>query len=294
MARGGRTIDPATRGCYSRLMLAETQAYGLTFRFPARDEAVGACLRDHGEFARPELDLLLAYAPDSSGTLVDVGAHIGSLSLPFAAARPGWRVVAIEAFHPLADVVRDSASRNGIPNVEVLSVAAGEAAGVAEFPAADLSFSGNFGSLGLVANSGVEGTRKVGVRPLDDIAPPDTRLVKVDVEGFEPSVLRGASRVLRDVRPVWLLETHRAALSGREQMAALLKPEGYRLFWFFSPFATPLAPKAAPENPGKGDLGLVALPPGAPNLWDLPPVDDVAQAPTDSEAFGYLKRYGYL
>jgi len=274
-------------------MLAETQAYGLTFRFPARDEAVGACLRDHGEFARPELDLMLAYAQDASGTLVDVGAHIGSLSLPFAAARPGWRVVAIEAFYQLADVVRDSASRNGISNVEVLSVAAGAAAGVADFPAAELSFSGNFGSLGLVAN-GVEGTRKVNVRPLDDIAPPETCLVKVDVEGFEPSVLRGAQRLLRDVRPVWLLETHRAALAERQEMAALLRPEGYRLFWFFSPFATPLAPKAAPENPGKGDLGLLALPPGAPNLWDLPPVDDVAQAPTDSGAFGYLQRYGYL
>jgi hypothetical protein len=38
----------------------------------------------------------------------------------------------------------------------------------------------------------------------------------------------------------------------------------------------------------------VALPPGAPNLWDLWPVVDLAQPLTDSEAFGYLKRYGYL
>lgn len=293
MVAGRRTIDPAACRCYFGPMLAETQAYGLTFRFPALDEAVGACLRDHGEFARPELDLMLAYAEGPSGALVDVGAHIGSLSLPFAAARPGWRVVAIEAFGQLAEVVRDSAAHNGLSNVEVLSVAAGEADGVADFPAADLSFSGNFGSLGLVIN-GVEGTRQVGVRPLDDIAPPDTRLVKVDVEGFEPSVLRGARRLLREVRPLWLLETHRAALAEREQMAALLTPAGYRLFWFFSPFATPLAPKTAPENPGKGDLGLVALPPGAPNLWDLWPVVDLAQPPTDSEAFGYLKRYGYL
>lgn len=76
-------------------------------------------------------------------------------------------------------------------------------------------------------------------------------------------------------------------------MAALLTGEGYRLFWFYSPFVTPSAPKGPPADPGRGDLGLVALPPDTPNLWDLPPVTDVARSPGESGAFGYLRRYGY-
>lgn len=274
-------------------MIAETQAYGLTFRYPALDEAVGACLRDHGEFARPELDLMLAYAEAGTGTLVDVGAHVGSLSLPFAAARPGWQVIGIEAFHQLADLVRQSAVANGLSNVEVFSVAAGEEAGIADFPAAELWFRGNFGRLGIDTNT-VETTRKVGVQPLDDIAPADTRLIKVDVEGFEPAVVRGSRRLLRECRPLWLIETHRKALADRQAIAGLLAQEGYSLFWFYSPFATFTAPKGPPADPGKGDLGLVALPPGAPNLWDLTPAADLAQPPSASDAFPYLRNYGYL
>jgi FkbM family methyltransferase len=273
-------------------MLDETEAYGLKFRFPAKDSAVGACLRDHGEFARPELDFLLACAKAATGTLVDVGAHIGSLCLPFAAARPSWRVIAVEAHPELAQLVHGSAERNGLSNVQTLAVAAGEAPGLAEFPAVGLGSSGNFGTLGFRSDPSLP-RRPVGVRPLDDIAPDDTRLVKVDVEGFEPQVLRGGRRVLRELRPVWLIETHRKDLQERQEVAALLHAEGYRLFWFFSPFATFAAPRGQPQDPGRGDLGLIALPPKHAEVWPLPLATDFADPPGDSSLFSYLRHYGY-
>lgn len=272
-------------------MLEETEAYGLKFRFPAGDTAVGASLRDHGEFARPELDFLLDCAQEPAGTLVDVGAHIGTISLPFAKARPGWRVISIEAAYPLAELVRQGAEANGLGNVDVLTVAAGEAVGVVEFPAVELDMEGNFGTLSLQRR--VSRTRKVGVRTLDDIAPDDTRVVKVDVEGFEDKVLRGATRLLARVRPVWALEAHAENLAQTRDIAGLLTAQGYSLFWFFSPFATPIAPKGRPKAAGVGDTGIVALPAGAPNRWDLPPATDLAERPTTWRAFEYLRRYGY-
>jgi FkbM family methyltransferase len=272
-------------------VLEETEAYGLKFRFPARDTAVGASLRDYGEFARPELDFLLEHADAPAGTFVDVGAHLGTVSLPFAKARPGWRVISIEAAHTLADLLVEAAAENGIANVEVLSVAAGEADGVAEFPAVDLGGVGNFGSIGF-ANPFPK-KRQVGIRPLDDIAPDDTRLIKVDVEGYEEQVLRGAARLLQQVRPIWLLEAHRRQVEQTRTVAGQLAAHGYSLFWFFSPFATVSAPKAKPDNPGRGDLGLIAVPAGRPLLWDLTAVADVAQAPTSDREFPYLRRYGY-
>lgn len=272
-------------------MIAQTEAYGLTFRYPAHDTAVGACLRDFGEFAKPEQDFLLDHAPGPTGTFVDVGAHIGSVSMPFAKARPGWRVIAIEAAYPLANLILEGAAANGLPNIEVLSVAAGEAAGIAEFPAIELGYTGNFGAVGF--SHRLQKRRKVGVRPLDDIAPDDTRVVKVDVEGFEAAVLRGATRLLRDVRPVWLLEAHRGKTDQTREVADLLTAQGYRLFWFFSPFATPLAPKGAPAEIGRGDLGLAAAPAEQALRWELTPVTDLASPPTEDRAFPYLDRYGY-
>lgn len=272
-------------------MLEETEAYGMTFRFPARDTAVGASLRDYGEFARPELDFLLDHAEGPAATFVDVGAHIGTIALPFAKARPGWRVIAIEAAFRLADLVREGAERNGLPNVEVLTVAAGEAPGIAEFPAVELHHEGNFGTVGF--SHPAKRMRKVGVRPLDDIAPDDTRIVKVDVEGFEDRVLLGSPRLLSQVRPVWLLEAQATNQAETETAVGLLRAAGYGLFWFFSPFATPKAPKSAPPQPGIGDLGLAALPPGIPNRWALPAADDITARPTSLTDFACLRRYGY-
>jgi FkbM family methyltransferase len=292
MARSGRTIAGAAATAFmidARRMLEDVEAYGLKFRVPAGDTAVGACLRDYGEFARPELDFLLDHADAASGTFVDVGAHLGTVSLPFARARPGWRVISIEAAYALANLIVEAAAANGIGNVEVLSVAAGEAAGVAEFPAVELWGSGNFGAIGFEHPQAAR--RKVGVRPLDDIAPDDTRLIKVDVEGYEAHVLRGAPRLLGQVRPIWVLEAHRGKVEQTRTVAGQLTAHDYRLFWFFSPFATPTAPRA-PSDPSRGDLGLVAIPAGQPR-WDLPAVVDVARPPTNYAEFPYLRRYGY-
>ena len=272
--------------------VAVTTAYGLEFRFPARDTAVGASLRDHGEFARPELDFLLDHAMAPAGTLLDVGAHIGAMALPFARARPGWRVIAVEAFGEMADLLTQAAAANGLANVEVRAVAAGAEAGLADFPAASITHSGNFGAIGFFTTEATA-KRKVPVQPLDDIAPPDTGLIKIDVEGFEDQVLRGAACAIEQLRPIWVVEAHVRHDANNREIALRFAAAGYDLFWFWSPFATPAAPKGAPQNPGRGDMGLVALPRGTANRWNLPPADAALQRPTTLEAFPYLARYGY-
>ncbi|MCS7269403.1 MAG: FkbM family methyltransferase, partial [Geminicoccaceae bacterium] len=70
-------------------------------------------------------------------------------------------------------------------------------------------------------------------------------LVKIDVEGEELLVLRGAERLLREVRPRLLIEV---AETNAEPVTELLRAAGYRLF------------DAA--EPGKG------LPPVDRAVWD--------------------------
>ena len=44
-------------------MLKLANAYGMKFLVPPNDEGVGACLLEAGEFARVELEFILAAAP---------------------------------------------------------------------------------------------------------------------------------------------------------------------------------------------------------------------------------------
>jgi hypothetical protein len=83
---------------------------------------------------------------------------------------------------------------------------------------------------------------------LVDFPPP--RLVKLDVEGFEMDVLLGASRVLQESRPVWIVEVHGLA----EPVVARLESEGYKV----SPIGK--GAKADARLPVGGPVHFLAVP----------------------------------
>ena len=288
-------IDKPSAAPHGLAMLAVAEAYGLTFLYPSRDDAVGACLRDHGEFARPESDLIGDYlaAADTPGTFIDVGANLGAIALPVAARHPAWRVLALEAHGGLAGVLAANAYNNRLFNVEPTHAAAGAATGLASFPANRLSGAGNFGALGF-GLAGAVRTERVRMCTLDEVATPDVGFIKVDVEGFEAQVLAGASGLLARATAVWLLEANFADHAQVGTNAGLLRHMGYRLFWFYAPFVCAAPLKGPKPARWRGDLNLLALPPGAANLWDLEEVGAEDQPwPRLFDRFPYLRRYGY-
>jgi len=272
-------------------VLDVTMAYGLTFMFPQGDEIIGKALRSHGEFARPEVELISAYLDIlEPGTFLDVGANIGSICLPVAASHPDWTVWAVEGNRGTANVLATNAMTNHLWNVEAVHAVAGPSDMLAAFPSAHLRNTQNFGTVGVHTAGGHEIIR---MAKLDTLAPADTRFIKVDVEGFEARVLEGAVRLLKERSVVWLIEA-KVRLPETLTVLATLRGAGYRLFWFFAPFVT-----AAPNKPGTpmvsegGDLNCLALPPDVPNLWDLREGGEGEQPRLHFEDYPYLKNYGF-
>lgn len=266
-------------------MLDVTRAYGLDFLFPVGDTAVGLSLREHGEFARPEVDLICNLA---RGTFVDVGANIGAISLPVAAARPDLKVVAAEAHRGLSGLLAANTYGNHLANVEPHHVAVGRASGVAAFAMRPLRDIGNFGE-GSLADPAAAPEEPVRMTTLDALAPDDTGFVKVDVEGFEPEVLAGAAVTLADRRPAWLVEVSKSRPAVTAEVQRVLTDAGYRLFWFFSPFSTPRRTKPQfRAQPLRGDLSFLALDGDPP--FALPAVG--GDWPSDVSEFPHLLDYG--
>jgi FkbM family methyltransferase len=275
-------------------MLISTDAFGMQFLAPENDFGIGQTLRASGEFAKVESDLIIDYLRAEPGTFIDVGANLGTIALPVAQA-VGTRVIAIEAQRVMAMLLSANVCNNRLLNIDVIPAAAGAQSGLVRFPQGRLDQSPvNYGMVGARFLGHAQLTdEEVRVCALDDIAPEDTRFVKIDVEGAEPAVLAGASRLIHEVRPVWLLEaTENTMTAARETMRVMLAAN-YRLFWFYAPFVTPQAIRPGKQNM-TGDLNFVALPEGAPNLWDLPPLDSAEDAvPGRATLFGYLARYGF-
>ena len=174
---------------------------------------------------------VLARLIDSGDTVIDAGANVGYMTvLAATAAGRGGRVLAFEPHPELFAVLQQNAAyatRSGC-RVEARQVALGESRGQALLRIPQ-SFAGNDGMATLV-NGGPAPTQSVQVvvERLDDLIDPGASVLKLDVEGFEAPVLRGAERLLseRRVRHI-VFEDHDWE---RSDVVRLLKASGYRLF----------------------------------------------------------------
>jgi FkbM family methyltransferase len=135
---------------------------------------------------------------------IEVGANAGDMLAEMVRLAPGGRHFAVEAIPGLADRLRQR-----IPRVNVFNLAASDGAGETEFHHfAELAgFSGMRRCDVGVAEPRVEILR-VKTETLDRLIPADVkiRLLKIDVEGAEVHVPRGARELLRRNRPVVIFE----------------------------------------------------------------------------------------
>ena len=173
-----------------------------------------------------ELDCFLAKSAGKTRFL-DVGACHGIFSLAFTCGRPDATALAIEPSPLAQEILQLNVRLNGTGIVPIRS-AVGAAAG-------SLRMRLNWHHLEAIAeDDGAGESIEVPVQTLDDLCTelnfrPD--LVKIDVEGYEHSVLEGARDLLLRHRPTVFLEVHPGRLLelGRSSaaLARLLEETGY-------------------------------------------------------------------
>jgi FkbM family methyltransferase len=163
----------------------------------AADAAVTPGLRS-GEY-EPHLTAVFQRHCRPGMTVVDVGANLGYFSL--LASRlvgPAGRVIALEPNSENCRLLLSSLRRAGASNVQLLPVAADETAGWAYY-------STHVGSNGGLIDDGDLLSRFGVVVPtfrLDDLVDSTVGFLKMDVEGAEGRVVRGATRIIEQDRPI--------------------------------------------------------------------------------------------
>lgn len=156
----------------------------------------------------------------------DIGANCGVLAFNSARAR---QIVAVEADPFLCNLIQDSSAMNGV-DVIVVTAAAYSECGLAEFEIAKRGRASNHlaSVKGSTQSSGARGRIVVPTIALDSlldrVLPPT--LMKIDVEGAEVSVLKGASRILSEVRPLLYIESGDET---RDECGQILARAGYTM-----------------------------------------------------------------
>lgn len=208
------------------------------------DLYIGRSLRLYGEVNELELQLLRALTPEG-GTVLDIGANIGSHTVPLAQhVGPRGNVFALEPQRIVFQTLCGNVALNSLTNVECHWAAVGDAPGTILIPQIDYTQEANFGAIE-ISTFGVG--RPVPQIVLDDfVGLPRVDLVKIDVEGMEERVLGGGRSFFGRFRPILYVENDRPEKS--HALITCLWGLGYRLFWHLPSFFNPANYRANAEN----------------------------------------------
>lgn len=201
------------------------------------DIYIGQAVMRYGEYSQHEF-ALFEYLCGPGDVVVEVGANIGAHTLGLARhVGPGGRVIAAEPQPIVFQTLCGNMAINSITNVDCLNLALSDAPGHVTVPIVDYAGQGNFGGISMQHAPDVASRspgHHVEARRLDDVFDyPRLKLLKVDVEGMEEAVLRGAAATIETHRPILYVENDRIDKS--KALIELLFSYDYSLWWHLPP-----------------------------------------------------------
>jgi FkbM family methyltransferase len=174
------------------------------------------------------------------GAFLDVGANIGLITIPVAVRLPaGVPVFAVEAIRSNFEVLEANIAANGL-NAAVRPICIGLGSTSKDvFVQLEGDDPSRTGTASILPERFDFQRIPLAIRPLDDLIADgtiasDIGLVKIDTDGYDVEVLRGAVGMLRASRPTILAELNRHCLGWHghtiEDADALLRSCDYELW----------------------------------------------------------------
>lgn len=248
------------------------------------DTVVGRSLMKYGEWTEAEYTLLSHYLSPGDD-VIEVGAHVGAHSLPLAKAISPGTLFAFEPQPLLFGLLSANLNRNRITNVRLHNMGCGENLATITAPTPDYGRPANFGAFSLTGR--LDGIADVNQHAEFSLVSIDRcydlnrlKLIKIDAEGMELEVLKGAENTIRLFKPILFVENERPAQS--EALLRWLTAAGYDLYWHIVPLFPSSNFNSEPLNVfgSASCINVLCIPASDRNLaCSLEPVTDLRYHP---------------
>lgn len=213
------------------------------FMYNLNDLFISRSMDIYGEWCNSELDTL-GQIIHKGDVVVDIGANIGTHTVFFGkAVSQEGKVFAFEPQRIVFEFLCANIALNGLINVKPMNMGVGDKNGRLNVPVLNPAVAQNFGGFGI---QGHEQGDSVEIIPLDQLELERCNLIKIDVEGMELNVIRGAEKTIKKCRPFIFVENN-SEKGAPELIEELFKNE-YDCWWHIAKYYNPNNYFKNPEN----------------------------------------------
>lgn len=219
------------------LLVSTDQGIMIVNRWDGDTNGVGHSqwLMDHGNVSTVEADTCIrALEGISHPRIFDIGANIGTFTTWMASVFPGGRIYSFEPQRAVFQMLTGNVAINNLYNVYTYNMGLGAEDAYVEFNEPNYFKHCDFGTFTLTTKEYVERTEDimvVEVRTVDSFVATyqidRVDLLKIDVEGMDLDVLRGAHRTIKKYLPKIFIEHSNNVVSIKDDILAALEPYGY-------------------------------------------------------------------
>ena len=192
-----------------------TSPTGVKYQINDRQDIIYEVLQQYGYFETELIELSIEHLTKRPGVIVDVGANIGTYCLEIANKFPECKIYAFDPVLPTYEELQANIALNGFTNIEIYRVGLGDVE--CELEAEDPNRSGSYGPVTLLSEiNKIRGDIQIPdtsidsavykVRTLDSFNLENVSLIKIDVEGMELEVIKGAVDTISRCSPMLISE----------------------------------------------------------------------------------------
>jgi FkbM family methyltransferase len=205
------------------------------FAYNLNDNFIGKSLELYGEWTEAEIEGLSSLLAPGD-VILDIGAYIGTHTIPFAKnVSPGGKVYAFESQRTAYAFLNTNIALNNLMNVVTVNKFVTDSSlRKVVIPVLDQRVAQNYGSLTLGALKNGEWVETISI---DSLKLPKVRLIKIDTEGTEIKVLRGARQTIKRCRPILYVEA--TDIKASKKIITEILSFGYKSFWHLSDYYNP-------------------------------------------------------
>lgn len=182
---------------------------------------------------------------EANSNIIEVGSNIGLHSVPLAKFIPQGKLFCFEPQRIIFQQLCCNLALNNLINVYPYQLGVSDNNGRIEIQSTNYDTVWNYGNFSI--NDGFSNEfdfqgeisiEQVDIISLDNFAPiqqlEQLALLKIDAEGVDVQVLKGASKTIERLQPVIFIEVNIAYPESNEAIIAYLHKLNYQLYWLAS------------------------------------------------------------